>query len=89
MSSIVLDLEQIRTDTWGLAMVCLETIMLAEAHDGIGAFPDTQTLDSLSEKMHVPRSAVVQIHGMVGTVTRFCREVISFADASPKAHCQP
>ena len=85
MSSIVLDLEQIRTDSYGLAMVCLDAIMLDEAHNGIGAFPDTQT----PEEMHVPRSAVVQIHGMVGTVTRFCREVISFAHASPKAHCQP
>ena len=84
MSSIVLDLEQIRTDSYGITMTCLDTIMLDEAHTGIGAC-EAQT----AEEMHVPRSAVVQIHGMVGTVTRFCREVISFAHASPKAHCQP
>ena len=85
MSSIVLDLEQIRTDSYGLTMTLLDVTMLNEAHNGIGAFPEVQT----PEEMHVPRSAVVQIHGMVGTVTRFCREVISFAHASPKAHCQP
>lgn len=78
MSSIVLDLEQIRTDIYGVTMVCLEATMLKQAHDGIGPYLG-QTEPPDSEEIHVPRSAVVQIHGMVGTVTRICREV----------HCQP